>query len=144
PLPELDSTAGTLTRQTAAPTLQLVAATQVLLNYAVENVGASGIGKMEIYATRDRGQSWHKIGEDTQRRNPIAIDLPDEGVYGLKLIATNGRGFGGQAPQPGDPADWWVEVDTTKPRANITGVRPGAGNESGSLHIIWSAEDRNL
>jgi hypothetical protein len=116
----------------------------VFLNYAFENVGASGVGKIEVWATRDQGRTWQKLSEDPQRRNPTEVQLPGEGTYGLKLVVSNGRGFGAQPPQAGDPSDWWVEVDTTRPRVNITGVRCGAGADAGTLTILWHAEDKNL
>jgi hypothetical protein len=144
PLPEIETTSGTLSKPMAPANLQVVGSPQIFLNYALENTGPSGVGKVEIYATRDRGQSWHKIAEDTQRKNPAEVVLPGEGVFGLKLVAANGRGFGAQPPQAGDASDWWVEVDTTKPQVKITGIRPGTGQESGSLHLFWQSEDRNL
>ncbi len=143
-LPPIQTTSGTLSHQAAPVNLQLVGSPQVFLNYAVENIGASGVGRMEIYASRDRGQSWTKIAEELSRKNPAEVTLPGEGLFGLKLVASNGRGFGAQAPQSGDPADWWIEVDTTKPKASITGVRPGTGQEAGVMHVFWQAEDKNL
>jgi hypothetical protein len=140
----VESTSGTLAKPAPMPNLQLVGTTQVFLNYAVENVGVSGVGKMQIYATRDRGQSWQKVGEENQGKNPAEVNLPGEGVYGLKSIVSNGRGFGAQPPQAGDPADWWIEVDTTKPKVTITGIRPGDAHEAGSVHVFWQAEDKNL
>ncbi len=143
-LPPVETTSRTMQRHPAPSNLQLVGSTQVFLNYAVENVGASGVGRMEIYATRDQGQSWTKIAEEQTRKNPAEVKLPGEGVFGLKLVASNGRGFGAQPPQAGDAVDWWIEVDLTKPKAAITGVRPGSGSETGSMHIFWQAEDKNL
>lgn len=130
--------------QPAPANIQIVGSPQVYLNYVVDQVGASGVGKMEIYASRDRGQSWQKVAEEKQLKNPAEAVLPGEGVFGLKLVASNGRGFGAQSPRPGEASDWWVEVDTTEPRVEITGLSPGTGPESGSLHIYWKAEDKNL
>lgn len=140
----IETTSGTMSKQTPPVAMQIVGNTQVYLNYAVENVGASGVGKMEIFATSDRGQSWKKVAEENQGKNPVQVNLPGEGTFGLKAVVSNGRGFGAQPPQAADPADWWVEVDTTKPKATITGIRPGGANEAGSVHIFWQAEDKNL
>jgi hypothetical protein len=35
-------------------------------------------------------------------------------------------------------------VDTTKPTAQLLGVRPGSGPEAGSFLISWTAADKNL
>jgi len=140
--PEIET--ASFARPPAPANIQVVGSPQVYLNYVVDQVGASGVGKMEIYASRDRGQSWQKVAEERQLKNPAEVVLPGEGVFGLKLVASNGRGFGAQSPRPGESSDWWVEVDTTEPKVEITGLSAGAGPESGSLYIYWKAEDKNL
>lgn len=142
--PEIETVSGTMSKQAPMPAAQLVGSHQVFLNYAVENVGGSGVGKLEIYATRDRGQTWHKIGEDSTRKNPVEVNLPGEGLFGLKAVVSNGRGFGAGLPQAGDPADWWIEVDTTRPKAAITGIRAGVAQEAGAIYIYWQTEDKNI
>ncbi|HEX3313829.1 MAG TPA: hypothetical protein VHR72_03005, partial [Gemmataceae bacterium] len=137
------TSAGTLSRQQAAPT-QIVGNATVFLNYEIENQGASGVGKIEIWATSDQCRTWVKMVDDTTRKNPAEIHFPGEGVFGLKLVASNGRGYGAEPPQSGDPADSWIEVDTTKPTAAITAVQAGIGPESGILTVFWKAEDKNL
>src|SRR4029077_13068468 len=113
--PEIET--ASFSRQPAPVNIQVVGSPQVFLNYVVDQatIGASGVGKMEIYASRDRGQSWQKVAEEKQLKNPAEVVLPGEGVFGLKLVASNGRGFGAQSPRPGESSDWWVEVDTTEP-----------------------------
>ncbi len=136
--------AGNLSRQSSPQDMQLVNTTQVFLNYAFENVGASGVGKVEIWATRDQGQTWSKLAEDAQRKSPAEVRLPGEGLFGLKLVVSNGRGYGAQPPQAGDPSDWWIEVDTTKPKATLTGIRNGTAQEGGAVYVLWQADDKNL
>jgi hypothetical protein len=63
-------------------------------------------------------QSWQRLGEDANRKSPVEIDLPGEGLFGVSLVVTNGRGFGGTPPSPGDSPDWWIEVDVTKSRTS--------------------------
>ena len=135
--------AGTLARQATAPA-QIVGSPTVLVNYEFENLGASGVGKFEIWATSDQGRTWIKMVDDPTRKNPAEIRFPGEGVFGLKLVASNGRGYGAEPPQSGDPADCWIEVDTTKPKAEIIAVQAGTGPESGVLTVFWKAEDKNL
>ncbi len=142
--PSATTTSGNLARQTPAGPMEIVGHPTVFLNYAVEDVGASGVGKIEIWVTGDQGRTWRKNVDVSASKNPAEIRLPGEGVYGLKLVAANGRGFGAQPPQSGDPADSWVEVDMTKPKAEIVAVQCGAGAEAGVLTVFWKAEDKNL
>jgi hypothetical protein len=118
--------------------------THVFLDYQIEKAGVSGVGRVEIWHTRDLGQTWLKLGEDANRKGQAEIDLPGEGVYGLTVIVSNGRGFGANPPKPGDTPDWWIEVDMTKPQAELLNVRTNPNGDDGSLHITWLAKDKNL
>jgi hypothetical protein len=122
----------------------LINNTHIMLRYQIEHTGASGVGRVEIWCTRDLGKTWQKLDEDVNRKGQAEVDLPGEGVYGLTVVISNGRGFGANPPKAGDPADWWVEVDTTKPQAELLNVRSNPNGEDGSLHITWSAKDKNL
>ncbi|MCI0377286.1 MAG: hypothetical protein L0215_06760 [Gemmataceae bacterium] len=121
----------------------IVNRTRIVLDYQIEQQGASGVGRVEIWCTRDMGQTWQRLGEDTDKKSPAEIDLPGEGVYGLSLVVSNGRGFGGNIPKAADTPDWWVEVDSTRPRAELVNVRSAPGDD-GALHVTWTAKDKNL
>ncbi len=69
--------------------------------------------------------------------------MPGDGIYGLTLVVSNGLGFGGQPPAPGDTPDWWIEVDTTLPVAQITSVRLST-DDGPAVHIGWTSMDKNL
>lgn len=115
--------------------------TRVLLDYQIEQTGPSGVGRIEFWMTRDLGRTWQKLGHDLKRKSPAELDLPGEGVFGITMIVCNGRGLGGGPPASGDDPEMWLEVDTTPPTADLTGV----GNApDGSLHIAWRAADHNL
>ena len=60
------------------------------------------------------------------------------------MVVSNGRGFGATPPNPGDAPESWIEVDTTKPAAELMHVRAGPGDDSAALHIAWNARDKNL
>jgi hypothetical protein len=123
---------------------QFINTTHATLKYQIEEEGPSGVGRVEVWMTRDDGQSWQKLCEDPDRRSPVDIDLPGEGVYGLTVVVTSGNGNGGNPPARGDVPDWRVEVDTQKPEAQIVAVRTGTGQEAGSFLINWTASDKNL
>ena len=76
------------------------------------------------------------------RTSPAEINLPGEGVYGIRLIVTNGNGFGGTPPKKGDAPNSFIEVDTTPPFVQLKDIEPNS--RDGCLEIRWKATDRNL
>jgi hypothetical protein len=123
---------------------QVVNSRRVFLNYRIDQTGPSGVGRVQIWMTRDRGQSWESLGEDPDRTSPAEVLLPGEGLYGITLVVSNGRGFGGAPPAAGDTPDWWIEVDLTKPVAKLLSVQPSPNGEPGVMVITWNARDKNL
>jgi hypothetical protein len=119
---------------------QLLNTTRASVEYRVDQVGPSGVGKVEVYCTTDQGQTWQRLQESTERRSPTDVDLPGEGVYGLRLAITNGNGFGGSPPRRGDNPDCWIEVDATNPFVQLKPTELVAGQ----LDIHWTASDKNL
>ena len=121
---------------------RLINTTHASIDYRIDQMGPSGVGKVEIYLTHDEGKSWHRVGEDLDRHTPAEVDLPGEGLFGVRLAITNGNGFGGTPPAHGDAPQVWVEVDTTAPFVQL---RPGeVVPQSGAFDIRWSASDPNL
>jgi hypothetical protein len=123
---------------------QVVNSRRVFLTYSIDQTGPSGVGKVQIWMTRDRGQSWECLGEDPDRQSPAEVLLPGEGLFGVTLVVSNGRGFGANPPAPGDAPDWWIEVDLTKPVAELISVQPSKGSDPGVMVITWNARDKNL
>ncbi len=79
--------------------------THATIDYRIDQVGPSGVGKVEVYLTGDGGQNWQRLQEDKDKRSPAEIDLPGEGLFGIRLAITNGNGFGGTPPTHGDVTD---------------------------------------
>lgn len=125
----------------SAPARSLVNSPSISLDYRVDRVGPSGIGKVEIWITADQGTSWRRLSEETTRKSPFQINLPGEGMFGVRLVAVNGNGFGGNAPKRGDEANFWVEVDTTAPLVQLGNL--DAYTDGANLTICWTAQDRN-
>jgi hypothetical protein len=124
------------------PPRQVINTKHAAVDYRVDPVGPSGVGKVEVWLTADKGASWQRVGEDPDRRSPAEVDLPGEGLFGIRLVVTNGNGFGGRAPQANDPPHTWVEVDTTPPSAQLRDLEPTT--VEGKLEIRWQVTDRNL
>ena len=114
------------------------------LEYDVDSVGPSGIGRVELWGTRDAGQTWRRFTTVTDNRSPLRVNVPDEGLYGFRIVVINGAGFGAKPPVAGDRPDLWIGVDLPKPTARIVSVQQGVETESGQLIISWRADDKLL
>ncbi len=123
---------------------QLVNDTRLYLDYALDAQGAGGVGKVDFWHTRDRGKSWHFLATDPKKQSPAEIRLPEEGLFGIKIVVANQRGFGAEPPKAGDQPDWWVEVDKTSPRVKLTDLKTGTRDDNFAVHVSWSADDKNL
>jgi len=110
------------------------------LNYAVENYVVGGQPKIEFWVTRDAGQSWSRINDESGGSSPARLTLPGDGMYGIRVKA-NGNGA---PPRPGEAPDGWVEVDTAAPTVRMQTPVLGTGAKVGTLMIQWSAADKNL
>jgi hypothetical protein len=114
------------------------------LEYEVDSVGPSGIGRVELWGTRDLGQTWRRFTAVSDRRTPLRVSVPEEGIYGFRVVVTNGSGFGAKPPLAGDPPDLWIGVDLTRPTARIVSAQQGVESEAGQLIISWQADDKLL
>jgi hypothetical protein len=137
--PELDHLPRTTPNLAAK---QVINTTRAAVDYRIDQVGPSGVGKVELYLTADQGQTWQRVGEDPDRRSPVEFELPGEGVFGVRLAITNGNGFGGSPPQRGDAPLATIEVDTSAPFVQLRPIEPITTN--GQLEIRWQASDKNL
>ena len=120
---------------------QILNTTHATLDYRIDQVGPSGVGKVEVYLTGDGGLNWQRLQEDPDRRSPAEIDLPGEGLFGIRLVITNGNGFGGTPPARGDAPTCWIEVDTTAPFVQLRPIDPA---QNGVMELRWTASDKNL
>jgi hypothetical protein len=117
--------------------------TQITLDYEVTRQGPSGIGKVELYLTGDEGRSWQRYYEDVHPKPPMTVNLPGEGIFGLRLVVTSGAGLARKAPQPGDSPQMRVEVDLTPPAVRLFPPQPDPTRRD-ALLLTWNASDRNL
>jgi hypothetical protein len=125
------------------PPIQLVNSRSLVLDFELKGVGASGLGNIELYYTRN-GQIWHKHNGPVPSQSPIPVDVSEDGLYGFTVVASNGVGLGRTPPQPGDPPQIWVEVDTTKPEVKLLSTQAGVDVNGRTLTLRWTATDKNL
>jgi len=114
------------------------------LDYELGQVGSSGVARVELWGTRDGGQTWKSYSLDRDNRSPILVSVDEEGIYGFCVVVTSGAGLGGMPPRRGDPPQVVIGVDQTKPTARIISTEQGTGLESNSLVISWQAADTML
>ncbi|TMQ32164.1 MAG: hypothetical protein E6K70_20070, partial [Planctomycetota bacterium] len=134
---------GGMQGQTLPQPAQRWSSTQVTLDYEVTKVGPSGVGRVVLFLTKDEGRTWEAFAEDADLKPPMTVNLPGEGVYGLRLVVSSRAGLGGRVPQAGDPPQMRVEVDTTPPVVKLFYPQPDTQRRD-ALLLTWNASDHNL
>jgi hypothetical protein len=115
---------------------------QISLEYDVRS-GPSGLGRVELWITKDDGAHWEYLSDDPDLRSPITATLPGEGTYGLRLVVQSGAGLGEGPPQSGELPKLRVQVDLTPPLVRLYEPRPDQYQRD-ALVISWCASDPNL
>ncbi len=133
---------GTSTSNSLPSNRTILNTNQASVDYRIDQTGPSGVGKVQIYVTDDQGQSWKLLKEDFNKRSPVDVKLPGEGLFGVNVVVTNGNGFGGTPPRSGETPSCWIEVDTTPPMVQFQA--PELLPMSGGLEIRWTASDKNI
>jgi hypothetical protein len=114
------------------------------LEYDVDSVGPSGIGRVELWGTRDGGRTWRSFVADDGNRGSLRVTVDEEGMYGFCIVAANGAGVGGKPPAAGQKPEMILGVDLTKPVAQILSAQQGVDVEFGKVVIAWQADDQYL
>jgi hypothetical protein len=114
------------------------------LEYELEDFGRGGIAKVELWGTRDGGQTWRLFTSDSDHRTPIIVTVDDAGTYGFRILAESAAGPAAHPPRAGEAPELWVDVDLHQPVVELTSVQLGDGNLADQLLIQWRADDDNL
>ena len=69
--------------------------------------------------------------------------LPEDGVYGIRLVVESNAGLGKPPPVPGVRPELVVELDTVAPVGALHKPVPDQHNAN-TLLLTWTAKDRNL
>ena len=126
------------------PLARLVNSRTFALEYELAEVGADGVAKVELWGTRDGGQSWRYYATDDDNRSPFDVTVDDEGEYGFSIVVSGAGGPRSSPPKPGDTPALWVNVDRQAPIAQILSVNATRGDTEGELTVRWEADDDNL
>jgi len=116
---------------------------QIAIDYQLDKVGPSGVGKVDLWITQDDGRTWRWFADDPDLTPPITVELPGEGVYGFRIVVQSKAGLGKRGPVSGDPPEMRVELDMTPPVAQLYAPEPDA-HQPKALTITWNATDKNL
>ena len=124
--------------------IQLIGTRRFRLNYGIDAIDPSGVARVDLWMTRDGGQTWNSWGNDPDNTSPFPVEVQEEGRYGFRIVVHSKDGLTGRGPSSGDEPDIWVQVDTESPLAQITSVPYGRGDEAGRLVINYSVADPHL
>ena len=120
---------------------QIISTKRFRLDYDINAIDPSGVGRVDLYITQDNGRSWKLWGQDPDNQSPFPVEVQDQGLYGFRVVIHSKDGLAGTGPSSGDDADMWVRIDTQTPLAQITSVPYGRGNEAGRLVINYRVAD---
>jgi hypothetical protein len=116
---------------------------RIVVDYEIKDIGPSGVSTVDLWYTRE-GRKWEKCPIGPQRASPYILEVREEGLYGITLVASSGVGLKKRPPRPGDSPQIWLDVDTTKPLVRLTGCTVGTGAEADSMTITWKAVDKHM
>ena len=114
------------------------------VEYDLQTVGPWGVAKVELWATRDGGQSWASFGADPDNRGPMRVTVPAAGVFGFRLVVDGANGQAAPTPRPGEQPELVIGVDLEAPRTELHAAELGTGPLADHMLIRWTAADENL
>lgn len=119
------------------------------LGYDLEQRGPSGISRVDLWVTRNEGQTWQKWSQHDGKNGVVTVSLDArenaqlEGQYGFRLVPVSGAGLSEREPVAGDAPDMRVVLDITAPTIDL--FAPGSDpNTPDTLLIQWKANDKNF
>lgn len=119
-------------------------ATRIELDYDVADTSDGGLARVELWMTTDEGFTWNAHGVDEDLTSPFLVDLPQDGLFGFKLLIHDKQGRSAPAPSAGDDADLWIGLDRVSPQVRITDAKASESGEVSSVQLTWSAVDNHL
>lgn len=122
-------------------TATIINKTRFNLDYEIPEVGRSGVGTVELWATRNRGADWYLLAKDNDNITPIAVEVSEDGVYGLKLVVENGAGVGGRRPVPGEAPMSWLVLDRTAPVGELKSAEIRVDSTIPQMRLHWVCSD---
>ncbi len=122
---------------------RVVKSRQFQIDYQVDDIGPSGVSRIEFFITQDEGKKWWKYGDDVDRQSPFPIQVPQDGTYGFAMRVHSGVGLAADPPSPGMKPEMVVIVDQTAPALELLPIRQGKGASLNKLFIQWNHHDEH-
>jgi len=97
-----------------------------------------------LWCTVDQGRTWKECAQDADRRSPLTVETPGEGLIGLYLIAMNETGPSSVPPTAATAPHLEVLSDLTPPVVQLHSVRPVRQEDRPALQIRWTAVDAHF
>jgi hypothetical protein len=123
---------------------KLVGSRTFALEYELDDTAGQGVSNVELWGTRDGGQSWRPYTRDDDNRSPLIVTVDEEGLFGFRIVVEGSQAASSARPTAGDLPELWVAVDLQHPVAELTAIEPGNGNLANHLIFRWRAKDDNL
>jgi hypothetical protein len=122
--------------------VKLVNKRDLLLDFEVTRLGSSKIAAVELWTTRDGGQTWSCADKMAGCKSPFKTRLGSEGEYGFRLVFESESGLRTAEPSVGTSPDMLVELDVSAPKVSLVGVEPAG--PPGKVWINWKMSDSHL
>ncbi len=113
------------------------------LTYDTRAMGSAGNVPVELWGTRDGGNSWQSFGKDPKGQSPMLVTAGEDGIYGFRMAIQNSPGLAGRPPLPGEVPGIWIGIDLTRPVGRLTTAQQGTGRDGDKLFIAWEASDNH-
>ena len=112
---------------------------QIVVNYMVEQPASGVTQRGELWASRDRGETWNLVAVDQDGKSPVEAKLEADGRWGLRILVRDGD-TPTAGPTAGAKPEMFIEVDTTAPEVKMS----APSLVDGRLEIRWQASDKNF
>jgi hypothetical protein len=140
---------GTTNAAADIPRAQVINYAKFDLGFDLEKRGPSGISRVDLWMTRDEGQTWRKWSQHDGRGGAVRVVLDVrentqlEGQYGFRLVPVSGAGLSEREPVAGDAPDLRMVLDVTPPQIDLFPPMSDP-NAPDTLLLQWKATDRNF
>jgi hypothetical protein len=122
--------------------LHLVKAPRFAWDYEIPAVRrTAGPLRAELWTTRDGGVTWQRVAVDKECRSPIAVELPQAGLYGVRLELVADVPDADAGPRSGSEPDAWVGLDDEPPQVELVAIDRDETGPEDVLTIRYAARD---
>ena len=82
-------------RETRAP-IRMISSKRFRLNYGIDSIDPSGVGRVVLWVTRDDGNTWNQWGTDPDNQSPFPVEVEEQGRFGFRIVVHSKDGLTGR------------------------------------------------